>query len=756
MTWDAERRKLEDWKHPTYDTDALTGTKQRYKVAFLKDALGGQMARFHSNLKTMQDQLYKATEQLSAANRELRMKRREMIPLEKGIATRTMQERRDRFKKRKETRHLAAATIQGMVRGRQTRRKMRLGLWPSLAQTAQLQAQLADWATSYANADGSTGWTDPNYAWNAAVNGYSGAYGYGAGDAAAAATSGYYDANAATATQQGYYGGVTSPSAGAAWSDTAVAAAVGWDANAQAWDPNAYAWDGQGYSAYGQYGYASVPTDDQYWSSGAWQGDSTGWFFGGWDGTQWQSYYTGGDATAADGSAATWPATQGYDAYGGYGVTSPTYDAAAYAGAGGDPATAADGSMAAAAAEQPDLYPSRGSRKRVKPKKRLDSEEEEEAAPSDLLDLSPRFPQAAKLHAAAGPRPNDSCVPRDPYSGMPTLHIPRILRHKLALVDREAFPYRERRMHVAYLQKLLAEEDWLRTAGVADQIVAKQRTSREHAEADRRKRDEEARKVAAVAAERRRLEEIVGMAVCDKESRAWEDFYGEWLRLEQAKRDAEAKKRLNAARAAMQREDELSAKVERVYRAFLADREEKKRVAAEKAARLRERADMTESAKESRVWNDMWVKKDAEFKAFNIKVGEKETELMDEEEERSEVMNRVWRRIGRAADYVRARRRAAAAAATAGLPSPKSAVVEDEATAEREAVREFLVSKGILKAEPVPEPEPEPDVDADDDEFDGLVERGRGGWVSVVNDDGLLYYFNEDSGVSQWERPDDF
>jgi hypothetical protein len=84
------------WREKSYDTDKITGTMQRFRVEFLREALGQQMAKFHSNLNFMQKQFSDAAIQLQDVNRRLRTKKRELMPLERGIQTRTLEIRRER------------------------------------------------------------------------------------------------------------------------------------------------------------------------------------------------------------------------------------------------------------------------------------------------------------------------------------------------------------------------------------------------------------------------------------------------------------------------------------------------------------------------------------------------------------------------------------------------------------------------------------------------------------------------------------
>jgi hypothetical protein len=181
---------------------------------------------------------------------------------------------------------------------------------------------------------------------------------------------------------------------------------------------------------------------------------------------------------------------------------------------------------------------------------------------------------------------------------------------------------------------------------------------------------------------------------------------------------------------------------------------------------------MTDAARDSRYWNDMWTLQDEQRRERDRKVALEEVGLMEEEEEHSEVMNRVWRRVGRATDYTRAFLRAQRLAAAGGPPVARARTHEDEATAEREAVRQFFVERGVLEplpAAPAGEEEEEEEEegeggggaggegdDAFDDAYDGEVERGRNGWVSLATEEGFLYYCNDDTGVTQWERPEDF
>jgi hypothetical protein len=74
----------------------------------------------------------------------------------------------------------------------------------------------------------------------------------------------------------------------------------------------------------------------------------------------------------------------------------------------------------------------------------------------------------------------------------------------------------------------------------------------------------------------------------------------EWMRL-QAEKLAEAdRKRLNARRLAMIREDEHSAKAEAKYRAWLEEQRQARAAAKERDARARERMHMTEAARDCR------------------------------------------------------------------------------------------------------------------------------------------------------------
>jgi hypothetical protein len=215
IAWDEERHKMESWRDKFYDTDKITGTKQRFKVDFLKAALGQQMAKFHSNLNFMQRQFNEASIHLQDVNRRLRAKKRELMPLERGIQTRTLEIRRERwawarawarawawaracggrphlcaadpekplvqalhdapwtlccyschqslkcprphptpspprFRDAKLRDQRAAAKIQGLVRGRQTRRKIRLGLLPAPEPEvlAQLPVEMDAWASA--------------------------------------------------------------------------------------------------------------------------------------------------------------------------------------------------------------------------------------------------------------------------------------------------------------------------------------------------------------------------------------------------------------------------------------------------------------------------------------------------------------------------------------------------------------------------------------------------------------------------------
>ncbi len=36
------------------------------------------------------------------------------------------------------------------------------------------------------------------------------------------------------------------------------------------------------------------------------------------------------------------------------------------------------------------------------------------------------------------------------------------------------------------------------------------------------------------------------------------------------------------------------------------------------------------------------------------------------------------------------------------------------------------------------------------------MERGRAGWAKVLDQDGYVFYYNETTGVTQWEQPLEF
>jgi hypothetical protein len=40
--------------------------------------------------------------------------------------------------------------------------------------------------------------------------------------------------------------------------------------------------------------------------------------------------------------------------------------------------------------------------------------------------------------------------------------------------------------------------------------------------------------------------------------------------------------------------------------------------------------------------------------------------------------------------------------------------------------------------------------------FDGELERGKNGWISLADADGYVYYYSELSGATQWDRPTDW
>jgi hypothetical protein len=40
--------------------------------------------------------------------------------------------------------------------------------------------------------------------------------------------------------------------------------------------------------------------------------------------------------------------------------------------------------------------------------------------------------------------------------------------------------------------------------------------------------------------------------------------------------------------------------------------------------------------------------------------------------------------------------------------------------------------------------------------YDGEVGRGRNGWVALADQDGYVYYFNDLTGATQWEKPEDY
>ncbi len=152
MVWNDEYDKIATWKKKEFDTDKLTGTTQRwvlmvgvavgriwslwmkivyvrsrprasraclrawrlrwcpactvqlfpifrgtwhprYETKFLRDALQTQIRAFHENLKTLKKNKEEAAIRLHDVNRQLRAKRRELVPLEKGVVTRTLEVR---------------------------------------------------------------------------------------------------------------------------------------------------------------------------------------------------------------------------------------------------------------------------------------------------------------------------------------------------------------------------------------------------------------------------------------------------------------------------------------------------------------------------------------------------------------------------------------------------------------------------------------------------------------------------------------
>ena len=714
VDWEAERRKLDTWREKTYDTDKITGTMQRFKVDFIRNALAHQMIKFHANLKYLQQQSYNLTTQLHDLNRQRRNKKRELIPLESGIQRRTLEERRTRFNNNKMRRHLAAARIQGLVRGRQMRRKLRLGqLTPG--EVPSLQQEVTAWAESYD--------------WNA----YNEQYGQ------------YYDPTVTDAT----------------WSQTQQP--YEWDNAASNW----YYGDqyyGDYYSnynygaAYGATGYAEQTAE----VTNA-QGDAIG---------EVLSLEDAGSATgAATGAIRATSALSAVTVGTGGTPVAASGDGGWSVGVSDASAITTSEHVVTDEADDGTLYPTSLDHSKRR-REEIRAQKKEKA----MLDFVPQFSRR-RLHDAGGPRLEESCVPRDPDTGMPTVDIPRLLRHKLATLDREAFPYSDRRTHIAFLRKVLAEQDWLRVAGIADQIIARQRETKEVKDQER-KADEAKREAERVRREElRRQEECVGMLVADKESSKLGEIYAQLMEQERVRKEKAEKARVTRERKDITREDERSMRVEVEYRVWAAEQARLKALEIEKENRKRERKDMTDAARESREWSTYWNVEAVERAEYNRRVGEVENEAMEEEEELNIMMNRIWRRIGQAADYTRRIKREKAAKAAAGIvpaiPEPH-APHEDEVTAEREAIKEILRAKGLLEdsedderkstsrtqgvdEDDFVDAQGDGDGDGDDEDmYEGEVAKGNNGWRSFATEDGYLYYSNDVTGVTQWDKPADF
>ena len=49
------------------------------------------------------------------------------------------------------------------------------------------------------------------------------------------------------------------------------------------------------------------------------------------------------------------------------------------------------------------------------------------------------------------------------------------------------------------------------------------------------------------------------------------------------------------------------------------------------------------------------------------------------------------------------------------------------------------------------------DASVEDHElYDGEVGRGHNGWISLVDTHGYLFYFNEYTGATQWDKPEGY
>ena len=359
-------------------------------------------------------------------------------------------------------------------------------------------------------------------------------------------------------------------------------------------------------------------------------------------------------------------------------------------------------------------------------------------------------------------------------------------------------------MHISFLRFKLEEEDFLKVSGVADQIISIQRDMRDKREAELEKKalaDSEAARLHEI--HRRQVcarcgcvsfptppridalshpsppplqEDLLGMHHADEESKAAAAFLKKQQR--SAKARAAKKEANDTARERLQMagEEELSTRVDLAYRSRMEDKARKDARALEKANRRRDRADMVAAARDSRTCNDKWQAEYRAFAEFNRQVGAAENDAMEDEEQDSLIMNRIWQRIGRAKDYTRARQKkiaqrkaqlldeaVGAAAATSRAEqeaddeaaSQGTAPPETEAEAERRAVRDYLRLKGL---EP---PDSDSDAggaaaDAVDTLFEGQVDSGRNGWVSLADDDDYLYYFNTVTQETQWDKPSEW
>jgi hypothetical protein len=63
-------------------------------------------------------------------------------------------------------------------------------------------------------------------------------------------------------------------------------------------------------------------------------------------------------------------------------------------------------------------------------------------------------------------------------TAVPPPRVPKILAHKIQLLDSEALKYRDRPGQMSLLRKHLKDNEWLLASGLADRIVNQQRTLR--------------------------------------------------------------------------------------------------------------------------------------------------------------------------------------------------------------------------------------------------------------------------------------